>query len=70
MTSGFCIGVRLDLFPHLKEWMQRIAQRPAVRKGLEVPEPGDIGKALDNPSLVETHLQEAEHIMASARHSH
>ena len=50
--------------------MKRIAERPAVRRGLEVPEPGVIGQAFSEPALAATHLDEAEHIMASARHSH
>ena len=38
-------------------------------EGLEVPEPGIILKAFNEPSVADMHLEEAEHIMDSARHS-
>ena len=31
-------GVEIDDMPHLKAWMKRIEERPAVQKGLDVPE--------------------------------
>ncbi|CZR57769.1 related to glutathione S-transferase GstA [Phialocephala subalpina] len=31
-------GVPLDDFPELKKWLERINERPAVKKGLDVPE--------------------------------
>lgn len=31
-------GVEIDAFPNLKRWMEAIAQRPAVQKGILVPE--------------------------------
>ena len=30
-------GVEIDDLPHLQRWIDRIAERPAVQKGLEVP---------------------------------
>lgn len=33
------VGVTLDGLPHLDRWLARIAQRPAVRRGLAVPAP-------------------------------
>ncbi|WP_145205012.1 glutathione S-transferase family protein [Sphingobium sp. B2] len=32
-------GVEIDGFPHLLRWYDRIAERPAVQRGLLVPEP-------------------------------
>lgn len=32
-------GVGLDEFPELKIWLDKINERPAVRRGLDVPEP-------------------------------
>jgi len=29
-------GVNIDEYPHVKRWRDRIAERPAVKKGLEV----------------------------------
>ena len=31
-------GVELDDFPNVKKWMDKIAERPAVKEGLDVPE--------------------------------
>jgi len=32
-------GVGLDDFPEVREWVERINERPAVKRGLDVPEP-------------------------------
>ncbi len=37
-------GVSLDNLPHLKRWVDQIAQRPAVQKGIVVPEPINVDK--------------------------
>ena len=37
-------GVSIDKLPNLKNWLDRIAQRPAVKKGIIVPEPINIDK--------------------------
>ena len=34
-------GVTLDGLPHLTRWLETIAQRPAVKRGVDVPEPVD-----------------------------
>ena len=31
-------GVEIDDMPHLRAWMKRIEERPAVQRGLDVPE--------------------------------
>lgn len=31
-------GVELDRFPELKQWFKRVGERPAVRRGAEIPE--------------------------------
>lgn len=31
------IGITIDAFPHLSRWYANIAQRPAVRRGIEIP---------------------------------
>ncbi|KAF2492762.1 glutathione S-transferase II [Lophium mytilinum] len=33
-------GVDIDQFPNLKAWWQRISERPAVKKGVEIPTKG------------------------------
>jgi glutathione S-transferase len=35
-------GVSLDGLDHLQRWLDTIAQRPAVRRGQDVPEPVDL----------------------------
>jgi len=37
-------GVSLDGLPNLKRWVDQIAQRPAVQKGILVPEPINVDK--------------------------
>jgi GST-like protein len=34
-------GVTLDGLTHLKRWLDAIGQRPAVKRGIDVPEPVD-----------------------------
>lgn len=33
------VGVEIDDFPHLQRWLARIAERPAVQRGLLIPPP-------------------------------
>ncbi|KAI5474468.1 glutathione S-transferase, partial [Pseudohyphozyma bogoriensis] len=33
-------GVSIDPFPHLKAWLDRIAERPAVKVGITIPDAG------------------------------
>lgn len=33
-------GLALDQHPHLKRWVETLEQRPAVQKGMAVPQPG------------------------------
>jgi GST-like protein len=35
-------GVTLDGLPHLTRWLDAIAERPAVKRGVDVPEPVDL----------------------------
>ena len=39
-------GVNLDEFPNVKAWVDRIYARPAVQRGLNVPEENKIAKAM------------------------
>jgi GST-like protein len=36
-------GVSIEGLPHLARWIERIAARPAVKRGRAVPPPGDVG---------------------------
>ncbi|KAI5866244.1 glutathione S-transferase [Durotheca rogersii] len=35
-------GIDIDAFPHVKEWIDRCLERPAVRKGIAVPDESQI----------------------------
>lgn len=39
VSVGFWAGVETDDLPNLKRWLDAIAARPAVQKGITVPEP-------------------------------
>ena len=39
VSVAFWAGVETDDLPHLKRWIDAIAQRPAVQKGIVIPEP-------------------------------
>jgi len=39
-------GVSIEGLPHLSRWLDTIAQRPAVRRGKDVPEPTDLDAML------------------------
>ena len=39
-------GVTLDGLPHLERWLDAIAERPAVKRGVDVPEPVDLEEML------------------------
>lgn len=41
-------GVNIDQFPHLKDWRDRINARPAIQKGLDVPEPFEMKKKMQS----------------------
>ncbi|KAL1799624.1 hypothetical protein ACET3X_003661 [Alternaria dauci] len=67
-----CIaGVDLDQFPNLKKWWERIHARPAVRRGLEVPNKSPYGneaylqKLKDEPEFAEQERKVMEQIKAA-----
>lgn len=45
-------GVTLDDLPHVQAWMKRIEERPAVKRGIDVPEPFDKA-AMQDPKKVQ-----------------
>jgi glutathione S-transferase len=46
-------GVEVDDLPHLRDWMERVRSRPAVQRGLAVPERAKIDSPNDAERLVE-----------------
>ena len=52
-------GVAIDDLPHLKRWLEVIRQRPAVQRGVVIPEPinlGDSQKGEDVTKMAQTML--------------
>lgn len=41
-------GVEVNGFKHLKAWLDRINARPAIQKGLDVPEPFEMKKKMQS----------------------
>ena len=41
-------GVEVKEFKHLKVWLDRINARPAIQKGLDVPEPFEMKKKMQS----------------------
>lgn len=52
-------GVEIDEFPRVREWVERIEQRPAVKEGLKVPEQDRITLLKNDPKLAEDAAREA-----------
>lgn len=50
-TAGWT-GVDTAPFPHLNRWVDRIAARPAVQRGLKVPEVSPVKEGGDNSAFV------------------
>ncbi|KAI9737479.1 MAG: hypothetical protein M1834_009634 [Cirrosporium novae-zelandiae] len=53
-------GIDIDEFPNLKAWENRMAGRPGVQKGRDVPEPSTIKEMLKDKEAVERHAAESK----------
>ena len=53
-------GVDIDDLPHLKAWLKRIADRPAVSKGLDVPEENFVKAQLRDPKKKEELVEQSK----------
>ena len=47
-------GVPLDGLEHLRRWFTAVGERPAVRRGMDVPEPWDRQRLTGNPRVVDS----------------
>ncbi|KAK9831857.1 hypothetical protein WJX81_002485 [Elliptochloris bilobata] len=56
-------GIPLDNLPNVQAWKKRIEERPAVQKGLNVPEPNKFKEAAD-PEKEKKMVEEARKMMA------
>ncbi|WP_310474373.1 glutathione S-transferase N-terminal domain-containing protein [Sandarakinorhabdus sp.] len=50
-TAGWT-GVDIAHFPHLSRWIERIAARPAVQRGLKVPDVSPVKDSGDNSDFI------------------
>ena len=53
-------GVDIDDLPHLKAWLKRIADRPAVSKGLDIPEENFVKAQLRDPKKKEELVEQSK----------
>jgi glutathione S-transferase len=65
-------GINLDQFPNVQKWWERVEARPAVQKGLEIPNgPSAFGnrgvqqKIRDDPESAEKHKEFQELVQKS-----
>ncbi|KAL0023698.1 hypothetical protein WJX79_003791 [Trebouxia sp. C0005] len=58
-------GIEVDDMPHLKAWMKRIEERPAVQKGLDIPEENVKKQMARDPKKKEELIEGAKKMMIS-----
>lgn len=61
----FFSGVEIDDMPHLKAWLKRIEARPAVQKGLDIPEENIKKQLARDPKKKEEMIESAKKMMVS-----
>lgn len=58
-------GIEIDDMPHLQAWMKRIEERPAVKKGLDVPDTNPVKEMMQDPKKQQQKIEEAQKMMVS-----
>ena len=58
-------GIEIDDMPHLQAWMKRIEERPAVKKGLDVPDKNPVKEMMQDPKKQQQKIEEAQKMMVS-----
>ena len=53
VSSAGWAGIEINDFPELKAWEDRMAARPGVKKGQDVPEPSNIKALLKDKEATE-----------------
>ena len=66
-TPWLVTGIEIDDMPHLKAWMKRIEERPAVQKGLDIPEENVKKQMARDPKKKEEMIESAKKMMISHR---
>ena len=64
MTGWGRAGISLDDLPNVQAWKKRIEERPAVQRGLDVPEPNKFKEPAD-PAKQQKMIEEARKMMVS-----
>ena len=60
-------GVDIEDMPNLKAWMKRIEHRPAVQKGLDIPEENMKKQIARDPKKQEEMIEAAKKMMISVK---
>lgn len=60
-------GIALDGMPHLQAWLARVEARPAVQRGLDVPEPNRTKEFLADPGKAAAAVEEVRKMSVSAK---
>lgn len=53
-------GAEMDEFPHVREWQNRMAQRPAVQRGYDTPKKVDLDSLERDPEAFKKYLKTNE----------
>ncbi|MCJ1356788.1 MAG: hypothetical protein MMC33_006784 [Icmadophila ericetorum] len=67
ITISMWSGVEINEFPHLKAWEERMAKRPAVLRGKNVPDPHPKEKMMDKEYQEQAAKKAREWIMADQK---
>jgi len=59
IASAFWAGVDITEFPALQAWEERMAARPGVQKGMDVPEPHRMKELKKDPQKMKEHAEQA-----------
>jgi hypothetical protein len=60
-------GLDLDEFPSVKNWMEKIAARPAVKEGMDVPEPNALKELMNDPEKMKQFIADAQAMMVKMK---
>eukprot|EP01025_Chloroclados_australasicus_P021352 TRINITY_DN2244_c0_g1_i1.p1 TRINITY_DN2244_c0_g1~~TRINITY_DN2244_c0_g1_i1.p1 ORF type:complete len:287 (-),score=13.83 TRINITY_DN2244_c0_g1_i1:245-1105(-) len=63
VSSAPWATIDLNEFPHVKAWMEKILERPAVKKGMDVPEKNTLLEMINDPERVRKAIQDAQAMM-------
>lgn len=58
-------GIEIDDMPHLQAWLKRIEERPAVKKGLDVPDTNPLKEMMQDPKKQQQAIENAQKMMVS-----